>query len=85
MLISHYIIVDTNCQESQSYSNSFVRFDILVKYAIISDSVKQDSKLMFGAFAWTFVSGRFLFLEVALSLAFKINKPSSKERKQGNE
>jgi hypothetical protein len=47
--------------------------------------MKQDSKLMFGAFAWTFVSGRFLFLAVALSLASKTNSLFSKERKQGNE
>ena len=33
---------------------------------------------MFGAFAWTFVSGRFLFLEVALSLASKTNYPFSR-------
>jgi len=36
---------------------------------------------MFEAFAWTFVSGRFLYLAIALSLASKINQLFFKERK----
>ena len=36
---------------------------------------------MFEPFAWAFVSGRFLFPQIALSLASKTNELLSKERK----